>query len=104
MTMPGFSGECSLYKSTRQYAVYGQTFAESSRGQILPQQPVDCWEINGRCTGIWPFYRGQQCVTGLSGAQQCCSAAGTWPYINECRRPDGRIEAVRQVCTGPCVF
>jgi len=98
MSLPGFSAEASVPRSSSVF-VAGET-PSGEEGKIIPQQ---CYTTNGPCTGILWWYQGEQCVTGYStGAQHCCTAAGQWPVIRECRNPDGTWRVVRAVCAGPC--
>jgi hypothetical protein len=100
--LPGFIKDVSRYETQSNYqsgqADAGLAPAEDSR--VVPQQ--QCQDSHGPCTGIWPWYRGEQCIWGRSGAEQCCTAAGTWPYIRECQAPGGGWRVSRSGCWGPC--
>src|SRR5688572_6349042 len=78
--LPGFIAETSAFERRGDYSRRGTADAwrlPVDRDKIVPQQQP-CSDFHGTCTGIWPGYRGEQCVQGASGFQQCCTAAGTW--------------------------
>jgi len=106
MRTPGFTAEAVFDNSSGHHRMAGMAVgfdAGSREGKIIPQQ--ECFTQNGQCTGVWPFYRGQQCETSElgTGNRHCCRAAGTWPYIRECALPEGGFELVEAGCAGPCI-
>jgi hypothetical protein len=102
-SLPGFTAGLSAYPAGGHYVVAGKSGTLTPDGRVVvPQQ--ECFTRDGKCTGVWPWYQGEQCITGTSGAQQCCVAAGTWPQIRECQNPDGSWRVARMHCPGPCVW
>jgi hypothetical protein len=97
--LPGFSAAASrhdtgnTYRTSRSRQLRRPPVAE---GSVVPQQ--ECFTFSGKCTGFWPWYQGTQCVTGLSGQQQCCTSASTYPALRECRNPDGSWREVSRWC------
>lgn len=104
MNTPGFTAEASLY--TKNGYLVARTSealdAPPCEDKVVPQQFESCRDINGPCVDPWPRGHGTQCVTGFSGAQQCCTTVGTWPYIRECSIPGGGWRVDVQGCYGPC--
>jgi hypothetical protein len=100
-TIPGFTAGLSAYPARSHYVVAARSGAQTpGNGVVVPQQ--GCQDTHGPCTGIWPWYHGEQCVVGRSGAEQCCTTAGMWPYIRECPTTGGGWRVSRQTCLGPC--
>jgi len=99
---PGFTADASDYQTR---SMHSATTAQPPQrnGRVVAQQWEQCRNSDGTCTSIWPGYRGTQCVTGLSGYQQCCNAAGTWPHIRECPSPGGGWQVTEAGCWGPCL-
>jgi len=94
MSLPGFYAEASVPRKPARFAAV--TISSDEERSIIPQQ--ECFTYSGKCTGFWPWYQGTQCVTGQSGAQQCCTSASTYPAIRECRNPDGSWREVSRWC------
>lgn len=101
--VPGFTADASAYGMQRSYRSAIAAPLPQVDGRLVPQQWENCADRHGICTGILTWYRGRQCVTGLSGYRQCCTVAGTWPYIRECPVPGGGWEVAEASCKGPCV-
>ncbi len=100
MSMPGFTSTVPLFRNKSQGYVtrtYVAPDLKQSEGKVLPQAQ-ECVSSPGPCTGFWPWYQGTQCITGYSGAQQCCTNASTYPVIRECLNPDGTWRVVNRYC------
>jgi hypothetical protein len=100
-SLPGFTADLSASPARSHNLVAGRSGILTPGNRVVVPQQGGCQDTNGMCTG-WPFYRGEQCVIGRSGVEQCCTAAGTWPQIRECLNPDGSWRVSRQHCPGPC--
>lgn len=97
MSLPGFTAETSLYRTTNRYQMISISGAPAVGTEVLPQQVPPCTVTSGDCTTV---VGSPSCVVSpISGQVQCCGQGlfwGYYPYIRECS--DGYIEEGCGIC------